>query len=164
MCNISYNKSFYSPTKKYLNNLKFKHTFHNTILCRVGLMQSHSTQLHGVHAKAGCISLFVSKYILYASSYISISAISALEYAYVVGPQDLFLYWAQKCLKKAPILNINDLGMWKKGLNYQIEKTFVYIALSITVSRCKKVRYCASKQDSATVHKHLNAAECFMAI
>jgi hypothetical protein len=113
-------------------------------------MQSHSIQLHGVHAKAGRTSRFVTKYILYASSYISVSVMSALGYAYVVEHQDLFLYWAQKCLKQALILNINDLGMWKKGLNYQIEKkTFVYIALSITASRCKKVRCCASKQHSA---------------
>jgi hypothetical protein len=90
-------------------------------------------QLHGVHTKAGRISHFVSKYILYASSYISVSAMSALEYAYVRGPQDLFLYWAQKCLKQALILNINDLGMWKKGLNYKIEKS---ICLHCTQNYC----------------------------
>jgi len=43
--------------------------------------------------KAGRISHFVSKYILYVTSCISVSAMSALEYAYV-GPQDLFLHWA----------------------------------------------------------------------
>jgi hypothetical protein len=55
--------------------------------------------------KAGHISCVMSKYILYVRSYISISAMSALEYAYV-APQDLFLHWAQICLKHALILNI----------------------------------------------------------
>jgi len=39
-----------------------------------------------------------------------------------VGPQDLFLHWAQICLKQALILNINYLGMWKKGLISYIGK------------------------------------------
>jgi len=87
---------------------------------------------------------------------------SALEYAYVV-PQDLFLRWTQICLKH--ILNINDLGVWKKGLKYhRLKRTDVYIALSIIASRCKKMRCCASNQDSATVHNHLNTAKCFMAV
>ena len=89
---------------------------------------------------------------------------SAPEYAYV-GPPNLFLHWAQICLKQAVILNINDLGMCIKGLKYhRLKRTDIYIALSVTASGCKKMRCCASKQDSVTVHNHLNTAERFMAI
>jgi len=44
-----------------------------------------------------------------------------------------------------------------------LKRTDVYVALSIIASRCKKMRCCASNQDSATVHNHLNSAEYFMA-
>jgi hypothetical protein len=59
--------------------------------------------------KAGRIAHFMRKYILYVSSCISITAMSAPEYAYV-GPQDLFLHLAQMS-QTGPILNINDFGM-----------------------------------------------------
>lgn len=63
---------------------------------------------------------------------------SAPEYAYVGPPQDLFLHLAQICLKQALILNINDLGMWKKELGYnRLKRTDVYMTLSITASRCQ---------------------------
>lgn len=112
MCNISYKKSCYSPTKKYLNNLKFKYTSHNTILCRVGLMQSHTMQIHGVRAKAGCISHFVSKYILYLSSYFCICNVSswvctgkAPRFIFVLGPD---------MSQTGPDSKYKWLGMWKK--------------------------------------------------
>ena len=133
MCNISYKKSCYSPTKKYLNNLKFKYTSYN----RVGLMQSHTMQMHGVHTKAGCISHFTSKNILYLSSYFCICNISswvctakAPRFIFVLGPD---------MSQTGPDSEYKWLGMWKKELKYhRLKRTDVYIAVSISAFRCKK--------------------------